>query len=237
MFLDFYKIREQPFDETPDPRYLYLSPTHREAIASLAYGLDAGKGFLALVAEPGMGKTTLVFHLLEWLRESARTVFLFQTQCGSHGLLCNLLADLGIDAQGKGLAWMHEQLKEVLINEARIGKRLVVFIDEAQNLSESALETVRLLSDFENPRSKLMQILLVGQPELAEKLARPAMAQLRQRVSILARLSPFIRSETEAYINHRLSVAGSADRQLFTSEARAMIADWSRGVPRKINNL
>ena len=237
MFLDFYKIREQPFDETPDPRYLYLSPTHREAIASLAYGLDAGKGFLALVAEPGMGKTTLVFHLLEWLRESARTVFLFQTQCGSHGLLCNLLADLGIDAQGKGLAWMHEQLKEVLINEARIGKRLVVFIDEAQNLSESALETVRLLSDFENPRSKLMQILLVGQPELAEKLARPAMAQLRQRVSILARLSPFIRSETEAYINHRLSVAGSADRQLFTSEARAMIADWSRGVPRKINTL
>jgi len=237
MFLDFYKIREQPFDETPDPLYLYLSPTHREAIASLAYGLDTGKGFLALVAEPGMGKTTLVFHLLEWLRESARTVFLFQTQCGSHGLLCNLLADLGIDAQGKGLAWMHEQLKEVLINEARIGKRLVVFIDEAQNLSESALETVRLLSDFENPRSKLMQILLVGQPELAEKLARPAMAQLRQRVSILARLSPFIRSETEAYINHRLSVAGSADRQLFTPEARAMIADWSRGVPRKINNL
>jgi len=237
MFLDFYKIREQPFDETPDPRYLYLSPTHREAIASLAYGLDTGKGFLALVAEPGMGKTTLVFHLLEWLRESARTVFLFQTQCGSHGLLCNLLADLGIDAQGKGLAWMHEQLKEVLINEARIGKRLVVFIDEAQNLSESALETVRLLSDFENPRSKLMQILLVGQPELAEKLARPAMAQLRQRVSILARLSPFIRSETEAYINHRLSVAGSADRQLFTPEACAMIADWSRGVPRSINNL
>jgi TonB family protein len=237
MFLDFYKIREQPFGETPDPRYLYLSPTHREAIASLGYGLDAGKGFLALVADPGMGKTTLVFHLLEWLRESARTVFLFQTQCGSRGLLCNLLADLGIDAHGKGLAWMYEQLKEVLIDEARLGKRLVVFIDEAQNLKESALETVRLLSDFENPRSKLMQIVLVGQPELAEKLARPAMAQLRQRVSILARLSPFIRSETEAYINHRLSVAGSADRQLFTPEARAMIADWSRGVPRSINNL
>jgi TonB family protein len=237
MFLDFYKIREQPFGETPDPRYLYLSPTHREAIASLAYGIDAGRGFLALVAEPGMGKTTLVFHLLEWLRESARTVFLFQTQCGSHGLLRYLLADLGIDSQGKGLAWMHEQLKEVLINEASVGRHLVVFIDEAQNLSESALETVRLLSDFENPRSKLIQILLVGQPELADKLACPANGQLRQRLSILARLSPFTRSETEAYINHRLSVAGSADRQLFTHGARAMIADWSRGVPRNINNL
>jgi TonB family protein len=237
MFLDFYKIREQPFGETPDPRYLYLSPTHREAIASLAYGLDAGRGFLALVAEPGMGKTTLLFHLLEWVRESARTVFLFQTQCGSRALLRYLLADLGIDAQGKGLAWMHEQLKEVLVNEASVGRRLVLFIDEAQNLSESALETVRLLSDFENPRSKLIQILLAGQTELADKLAHPAMGQLRQRLSILARLSPFTRSETEAYISHRLSVAGSADRQLFTHDARAMIAEWSRGVPRNINNL
>ena len=237
MFLDFYKIREQPFGETPDPRYLYLSPTHCEAIASLAYGLDQGKGFLALIAEPGMGKTTLLFHLLEWLRESARTVFLFQTQCDSQGLLCNILADLGIDVQGKGLAWIHERLKEVLINEASVGRRLVVFIDEAQNLSEPTLETVRLLSDFENPRSKLIQIVLVGQPELADKLALPAMAPLRQRVSILARLSPFTRLETEAYINHRLSVAGSADRQLFTPEAHTMIADWSRGIPRNINNL
>src|SRR5438105_8537841 len=225
MFLDFYRIREQPFGETPDPRYLYLSSTHREAIASLVYGLDSGRGFLVLVAEPGMGKTTLVFHLLEWLRESARTVFLFQTQCGSHGLLCNVLADLGINAEGKGLSWMHERLKELLINEASVGKRLVVFIDEAQNLSESALETVRLLSDFENPRSKLIQIVLIGQPELADKLALPAMAQLRQRVSILARLGPFEASETESYINHRLSVAGSADQQLLTPEARPLIAD------------
>lgn len=237
MFLDFYKIREQPFGETPDPRYLYLSPTHREAIASLAYGLDQGKGFLALVAEPGMGKTTLVFHLLEWLRESARTVFLFQTQCDSRGLLCNILSDLGIDVEGKELAWIHERLNQVLINEASVGRRLVVFIDEAQNLSEPTLETVRLLSDFENPRAKLIQIVLVGQPELADKLALPAMAPLRQRVSILARLSPFIRLETEAYINHRLSVAGSADRQLFTPGAHTMIADWSCGTPRKINNL
>jgi general secretion pathway protein A len=237
MFLDFYKLREQPFSDTPDPRYVYLSLTHREAIASLAYGIEAGRGFLVLVAEPGMGKTTLLFHLLEWLRKSARTAFLFQTQCGSRALLRYLLADLGIDAQGKELAWMHEQLKEVLISEAGVGRRLVIFIDEAQNLRESVLETVRLLSNFENSRSKLIQIILAGQPQLADTLARPAMAQLRQRVSILSRLSPFTLSETEAYINHRLSVAGSEGRQLFTPEARARIADWSRGVPRNINNL
>jgi TonB family protein len=239
MFLDFYKLREQPFGETPDPRYLYLSRTHREAIASLVYGIEAGRGFLALIAEPGMGKTTLLFHLLKWLREreSARTAFLFQTQCGSRGLLRFLLGDVGINTDGKDLAGMHQQLNEFLISQASAGKRFVVFIDEAQNLRESVLETVRLLSNFENPRSKLIQIILAGQPQLADTLARPALAQLRQRVSILSWLSPFTRSETYAYINRRLSVAGSDGCQLFTPEARAMIATWSRGVPRNINNL
>jgi general secretion pathway protein A len=237
MFLDFYKLREQPFSDTPDPRYVYLSETHREALASLFYGIETGRGFLALIAEPGLGKTTLLFRLLEHLRSSVRTAFLFQTQCDSSELLCCLLADLGIDARDKDLAWMHEQLKKVLIGEASAGKRLVVFIDEAQNLSEPVLETVRLLSDFENPRSKLMQIVLAGQPELADKLARPTLVQLRQRISIVSRLSRFTRSETEAYINHRLRIAGYKGGQLFSPEVRTMIAARSEGVPRNINNL
>jgi TonB family protein len=237
MFVDFYKLREQPFSDTPDPRFLYLSLTHREALASLCYGIHAGRGFLALIAEPGMGKTTLLFQLLEHLRSSARTAFLFQTQCDSRELLSYLLADLGIDSQEKDLARMHDQLKRVLISEARVGKRVVVFIDEAHNLSDSALETVRLLSDFETPRSKLMQIVLAGQPQLADKLARPTLAQLRQRISILSRLRPFTPAETDAYVNHRLQVAGHEGSQLFTPEARAMIATWSEGIPRKINNL
>jgi general secretion pathway protein A len=237
MFLDFYKLREQPFSDTPDPRCVYLSQTHREALASLFYGIETGRGFLALIAEPGMGKTTLLFHLLEHLRSSVRTAFLFQTQCDSRELLRYLLADLGIDARGKDLPWMHEQLKRVLIAEANAGKRLVVFIDEAQNLDEPVLETVRLLSDFETPRSKLMQIVLAGQPELADKLARPTLAQLRQRISIVSRLSRFTRSETDAYINHRLRVAGYKGGPLFSPEVRAMIAAWSGGVPRNINNL
>jgi TonB family protein len=237
MFLDFYKLQEQPFSDTPDPRYVYLSETHREALASLFYGIQTGRGFLALIAEPGLGKTTLLFHLLERLRTSARTAFLFQTQCDSRELLRYLLTDLGIDARDKDLAWMHERLKEVLIGEASAGRRLVVFIDEAQNLKEPVLETVRLLSDFENPHSKLMQIVLAGQPELADKLARPELAQLRQRISILSRLSRFTQSETDAYINHRLRVAGYKGGQLFPSEAQSMIAAWSEGVPRNINNL
>jgi TonB family protein len=237
MFLDFYKLREQPFGETPDPRYIYLSPTHREAIASLAYGIKTGRGFLALVSEPGMGKTTVLFHLLECLRESATTAFLFQTQCNSRDLLCYLLADLGIDTHGRELAWIHEQLNKLLIREASIGRRVVVFIDEAHNLSESTLESIRLLSDFENPSSKLIQIVLAGQPQLAEKLARPELAQLCQRVSILSRISPFTSPETDAYIDHRLGIAGSKGRKLFTREARAMIAAWSQGVPRNINTL
>lgn len=237
MFLEFYKLQEQPFSETPDPRYVYLSPTHREALASLFYGIQAGRGFLALIAEPGMGKTTLLFHLLGLLRNSARTAFLFQTQCDSRELFRYLLTDLGVDTGEKDLVWMHEQLKEILIGEARAGKHVVVFIDEAQNLGESVLETVRLLSDFETPRSKLVQIVLAGQPQLADKLARPTLAQLRQRVSILSRLEPFTPAETDAYINHRLQVAGYKGGHLFTPEARATVAAWSEGVPRKINNL
>jgi TonB family protein len=237
MFLDFYRLTEQPFSDTPDPRFVYLSATHREALASLFYGIETGRGFLALIAEPGMGKTTLLFHLLEQLRSSSRTAFLFQTQCDSRELLRSLLADLGIDTGEKDLAWMHDQLKRVLIGEARAGRRLVVFIDETQNLAESALETDRLLSDFETPTSKLMQIVLAGQPQLADKLARPTLAQLRQRVSILCRLNPFTPAETDAYISHRLRVAGCKDGQLFTPDARAMIAAQSKGVPRIINNL
>src|SRR6267378_2640008 len=122
MFLDFYKLREQPFGVTPDPRYLYFSPGHREALASLFYGLDAGRGFLALIAQPGMGKTTLLFQLLERLKNSVRSAFLFQTQCDSRELLRYVTGALGIESQGRDLVDMHAQLNEVLLQEAQAGK-------------------------------------------------------------------------------------------------------------------
>jgi general secretion pathway protein A len=237
MFLDYYHLREQPFGVTPDPRFLYLSQTHREAIASLYYGVEASRGFLALIAEPGMGKTTLLFQLMERLRKSAGFAYLFQTQCDSADFLRYLLADMGIDSHGHGLVEMHEQLNTALMRFKHADRRFVLFIDEAQNLDDSVLETVRLLSDFETPSAKLMQIILSGQPQLALKLARPALAQLRQRIAILTRLEPLSPAEIGEYIGYRLRVAGYDGSPLFTSEATAIIAARSQGIPRNVNNL
>src|ERR1700683_1817622 len=237
MFVNFYKLSKQPFGETPDPRFIYQSRTHREAMASLAYGLSAGRGFLVLSALPGMGKTTLLFRLLEWLRGTSRTVFMFQTQCDSRDLLRFLLTDLGIEPKRNDMTWMYGELKKVLAAEAQAGKRLVLVIDEAQNLKPSVLESVRLLSDFENPTSKLIQIVLAGQPQLANKLARGELAQLRQRISIFSKLVPFTAAETNEYIDHRLVVAGATGRKIFDSQARELIAFYARGIPRNINML
>src|SRR2546425_298164 len=184
-----------------------------------------------------MGKTTLLFQLLERLRSSAQTVFLFQTQCESREFLRYILADLGFDTREQDLVTLHRQFNEVLIREKRAGKRFVLAIDEAQNLNESVLETIRLLSDFETPRDKLMQIIVAGQPQLAQKLALPSLAQLRQRVSMLVRLNPFTPQETVSCVEHRLRVAGYTGGPLFTPEAQAIIAARSEGIPRNIVNL
>jgi type II secretory pathway predicted ATPase ExeA len=237
MFLEYFGLHEQPFGVTPDPRYLYFSATHREALASLFYGIETGCGFLALVAAPGTGKTTLMIHLLERLRISAQTVFLFQTQCNSREFLSQLLRDLEIDISHQNLAHMHESLRSVLLRNARTGRRFVLVIDEAQNLDNSVLETIRLLSDFETPQSKLMQIVLCGQPQLADKLTHPDLTQLRQRISIATRLHPLTKVETMLYVDYRLLVAGQSGPPLFSYDAIMQIAARSGGVPRNINNI
>lgn len=237
MFLDYYRLREDPFGVTPDPRYLFLGRTHREALASLYFGVEAGRGFMALIAEPGMGKTTILNQLMQRLRNSASVAFLFQTQCNSHELLRYLLADMGLETGEQDTVNLHEQLNRALIRMARTGRRFVLVIDEAQNMDSSVLETVRLLSDFETPSSKLIQIILSGQPQLAEKLASPSLMQLRQRIAILSRLEPFVREETAEYIRHRLRVAGHEKGNLFSPGAQDLIADRSEGIPRNINNL
>jgi general secretion pathway protein A len=237
MFLEHYGLNEQPFGVTPDPRYLYFGATHREALASLYYGIETGCGFMTLIAPPGMGKTTLLLHLLERVRSTAQTVFLFQTQCGSREFLRCLLTDLGVDAREQNLAHMYESLNSVLLSNARMGRRFVLVIDEAQNLEHSVLETVRLLSDFETQSAKLMQIVLSGQPQLADKLSDPSLLQLRQRISIVSRLQPFALGGTVLYIDNRLHVAGYSGPPLFTFEAIARIADHSGGIPRNINNI
>jgi type II secretory pathway predicted ATPase ExeA len=237
MFMEYFGLIEQPFGVTPDPRFLHLGPKHREALASLVYGAENNRGFLALIAPPGMGKTSLLFHYLEGVRSQARTVFLFQAAADSRDLMRYLLADLGLDATGADLPGMHEMLNQVLTEEMRAGRRLILVIDEAQNLDERVLESIRLLSNFETPWMKLMQIVMAGQPQLAERLARPSMSQLRQRISSIIRLDPFTTKETNAYIDHRLWVAGYAGPPLFTVGARLLIGQHSGGIPRNINNL
>lgn len=236
MFLNFYGLREQPFGVTPDPRFLYLSPAHREALASVFYGIDAGRGFTALIARPGMGKTTLLFQLLQQLRPAARTAFLFQTQCDSREFMKFLLREIGCELQPQqDLVSMHEEFNRCLLQEAHAGRPFVVVIDEAQNLEPSVLETVRLLSDFETPQAKLLQIVLSGQPELADKLARPSLRQLRQRISMLTTIAPLPPDEVEKYIRHRLSAVGRRE-PLFSTAAVRKIAELSEGIPRNISN-
>jgi general secretion pathway protein A len=237
MFLSFFGLREQPFGVTPDPRFLYLSAAHREALASLYYGIEANRGFLGLIARPGMGKTTILFHLLEKFRSTARTALIFQTQCNSREFMRLLLAELGYEGTIQDLVQMHEEFNKRLMQEARAGHRLIVVIDEAQNLDMEVLETLRLLSNFETSRAKLMHIILAGQPALADKLVSPGLAQLRQRVSIVHGLEPLSSWEVKNYIEHRLMVAGYRGEPIFTPEAYEAVAEFTKGIPRNVNNF
>ena len=237
MFLDFYQMTGEPFGVTPDPRYLYLGDSHREALASLYCGIEADRGFMVLIAPPGLGKTTLIFQLIEKLRPEARTVLLFQTQCNSRELVQFLLSDLGVDPTGMETVAMHNELNRILVRERAAGRRFVLIVDEAQNLDPSVLETIRLLSNFETSQAKLLQILLVGQPQLARKLASSSLEQLQQRISMFAKVEPFSAEETARYIAHRLKVAGYAGSELFTAGAMEIIKDRSKGIPRNINRL
>jgi TonB family protein len=237
MFLEYYGLREQPFGVTPNPRYLYHSPIHREALASLIYGIEADLGFAALIAEPGMGKTTLLFYLLEKFRATARTALIFQTLCSPVELLRYLASELEIQTNETDPVILNERIKDVLVQEARARRRVIVIIDEAQNLDEPVLETIRLLSDFETQNFKLLHIILAGQLQLAEKLAKPGMAQLLQRVSMLNRLNPLTPEEIKNYIEYRLGVAGYRGAPLYSNDAIQQIASMSGGVPRKINRI
>jgi general secretion pathway protein A len=238
MVLRHFQLREQPFGVTPDPRYLYASPTHREALASLLYAIATGVGFVTLTGTPGMGKTTLLFDVLRRMKETTKTVFLFQTITTPAELVRALLLDMGVEDIPAGLVDMQTRLNELLVTHRASGRPLILIIDEAQNLNESVLEAVRMLSNFETASRKLMQIILSGQPQLAEILARPRMVQLRQRISVFARLQPLSESETAGYIHHRLEVAGfRSEGPIFTDAALALIARHGTGIPRQINNI
>src|SRR5579862_2688218 len=237
MFLEFFNLRQQPFGVTPDPVYLFPSETHCHALDALTDGVTSGRGFLCLIAEPGMGKTTLLYQMLEGMRDKARAAYLFQTQCSSREFFQYLLNELGVESMGMGLVAMHNKLNEILFAEMLAGRRFVLIVDEAQNLDDGVLETIRMLSNFETTHSKLMQIILAGQPQLGEKLAQYQLKQLMQRITLVQNLEPFLPEETAGYIRHRLKVAGYSGESLFEPEALELIAERSQGIPRTINKI
>ncbi len=184
-----------------------------------------------------MGKTTLLYQLLDMLPEQSRVAFIFQTQCNSREFFQYLLNELGVDTAGMGLVAMHKKLNEMMFDEMLEARRFVLIVDEAQNLDERVLETIRLLSNFETPHSKLLQIVLAGQPELGTKLKQKELAQLLQRISVVKHLNALSAQETVNYVRHRLGVAGYAGPELFEPSAMALIHERSHGVPRIVNKL
>lgn len=237
MYLTFYGLREKPFGATPDPRFLYLTPGHREALAQLVYGVEEGAGFVVLTGEVGTGKTTLVQTLCRRLDSRTAVAFVVNSTLAFDELLECALQDFGIKESHATRSQRLMALKEFLVERERLDERAVLILDEAQNLSVQTLEGIRLLTNFETPTRKLLQVILVGQPEFATKLALPELRQLRQRVSIRCRIGPLTRAETGLYIRSRLRVAGARDAQLFTDRAVNLIAAASGGVPRVVNRI
>jgi general secretion pathway protein A len=235
MFLSFYGLRENPFGTVADGRLMYPSRTHRNALDTLRGGLEQGQELLLLVAEPGLGKTTVLRRLATQLGQ--RIVFFSLTGSGGHELQRLLLASLGIDSTGRDLPWIHERLSEKLRGEARAGHRFVLILDDAHNLEDSSFETLRILSGFECSGHKLVQTVLAGQYPLAHALLRRENEQLRQRLSVMTRVVPLSPAEVGEYIDCRLRLAGYDKERLFTSPACELAARWSGGIPRKINSL
>jgi TonB family protein len=236
--LKHFALRELPFGDTPNPSYLFSSRMHCAALRSMIQSIELNLGFTVLLGEPGMGKTTLLLQLLTQYRESARTAFLFQTQGGRFDLLRFLASELELpDTKGDEVL-LHQRLREMLVNEARAGRKVLVIIDEAQNLNQTSLEAIRLLSDFETASSKLLHIILAGSARLCETLQTPDLSPLTQRIMTICRLEPFTAEEVRLYVIFRLQTAGSPNPgNVFTPEALAAIAEESGGVPRLVNSI
>ena len=237
MYTLFYEFSEKPFNVSPDPRFLYQTASHRESLASMIYGIKERKGFISIIGEVGTGKTTLIYALLKHLDEKINTVFIFHTNITFDQLLKNILLELGIPVAEEEKTALLRLLNEYLIQKLSQGKNLAVIIDEAQNLSKEVMEELRMLSNLEAPHSKLLQIVLVGQPELEVKLNSENLRQFKQRIGIRRQIMPLSRAECKDYIDHRLKLVGSSSSKIFTTEAITLICDYAKGIPRTINIL
>jgi general secretion pathway protein A len=238
LYREFYNLEEKPFALLPDPRFLYLGSSHREALAHLLYGVEAGEGFIEVIGQVGTGKTTLCRTLLDRFAPNVHVAFIFNPSQSELELLQGIAREFGLATEGRGRSELVNELNEFLLKTRAAERRAVLVIDEAQNLPRDVLEQLRLLSNLETEREKLLQIVLIGQPELEENLSRSDLRQLRQRITVRWDIRPLDRAETEDYVSHRLRVAGRrGGGPLFTSGAMNALYRASKGTPRLINAI
>jgi general secretion pathway protein A len=235
MYLEFFKLKEPPFNITPDPHYLFMSRQHREAYNHVMYGIRERKGFIQLSGEVGSGKTTLCRAVLAELGSSVQTALILNPCLTEAQLLRAMLHDFGLTTAKKDMLGLIETLNAFLLAKLEARENVALLIDEAQNLSPRVMEQVRLLSNLETTHQKLIQIVLVGQPELNDKLRDPALRQLRQRITVRYHLGPLEEAEADAYIRHRLAMAGGGADLVFDARAVSLAHRYSKGVPRLIN--
>jgi general secretion pathway protein A len=236
MYKEFFGLRANPFNVNPDPRYLFLTRHTEEALACLTYGIQSRKGFVLLTGEVGTGKTTLINKLLEWLRaQQVPTAFIFNSRMNVPQFLDYMMADFGIPCDSRSKSQVLLRLYNWLLERYRAGETAVLIVDEAQNLADEVLEEIRMMTNLETFTEKLLQIVLVGQTELEQRLKQPNLRQLRQRLTLRAKTHPLTLEEAKAYIQQRLRIAGSNGQQIFDGDALTAIHRYSTGIPRVVN--
>ncbi|HYB69184.1 MAG TPA: AAA family ATPase [Candidatus Bathyarchaeia archaeon] len=237
IYLNFYGLERDPFGVTPDPEFLFMTPGHREALAQLLYGIQERKGFMLVTAEVGMGKTTLLQTLRRELDSTTAVAYVSNSMLPFQGILEYMMEEFELEKPGESHAQRLVALQNFLLERHRTGQNTVLILDEAQNLYPQTLEQIRLLSNFETTKEKILQIILVGQPELLSRLEMPELRQLRQRIGMICSIPPMTRAGTRNYIRTRLRLAGARDLGLFEEEALQRISDYSDGIPRVVNTV
>jgi general secretion pathway protein A len=235
MYTQYYGFSEKPFNITPDPRFLFLTEAHVEALASLFYGIREKKGFICITGEAGTGKTTVVYRLIDNLSDKVKTAFIYHTSATFDQLLKNILMELSVPVGNEERYILVHRLNAYLLDRLIHDEIVTLFIDEAQNLPVETLEELRMLSNLETRREKLLQIVLVGQPGLDTKLDSVGLKQLRQRIAVRRQIRPLSQNECRKYIDHRLRIVGGKSSKVFEPEAISLICTHAEGIPRLIN--
>jgi putative secretion ATPase (PEP-CTERM system associated) len=235
MYTSFFGLKHRPFQLTPDPEFLFMSRVHRRVLTYLNYGITENSGFILITGEIGAGKTTIIRSMIKQIPREIKIAKVTNTKVTSNQLISMINQDFGIHSKDNNKARLISDLTDYLIEQYANGGRSMIVIDEAQNLSVKMLEEIRLLSNIETDKSKLLQIILIGQPELKDTISRPELEQLRQRIAVNTHINPLSRVDVESYIKHRLKVAGNENAVKFGEGVMDAIFGFSKGIPRLIN--